>query len=580
MRKSLRIASMVLAALLFFSYDSLKAQVKIGGNPASIDPNAILELESTKKGFLLPRVSDMSNMAASTTEGYLVYYTGSGPSNPAGLFVKIGGAMVRVTTEGGAGAPWKLDGNLGTATSFMGTTNNFPLQLKANNNTGITIGADGRLIFGFVDASLPVEGINDVLVIATDGTIKKKDLALSSVTKLNGLQGDNEIALNASPSDVAPVITTTPPAGGLPGSIELSYPILQGQAATYGFMHIDDYNALKALTAADGFTVQPLGAPAAEGGAFTLNVGTGKWELALSPASATTPGIVTATTDASVQTFAGNKKFTNTTTEFDGAVVIKRTGVIPGAATLAVEGAVTLDGVTAQTLVNTDNYNVLLQAIGNNEVKKVTVPGWKLTSTGIGQISAPTGVPAVGTATGDLAFETVTTGTDFAISSAADKVTFALPDASATARGVVSTAAQSFTGDKTFETKVLVGPAAGAVTTSSNLNVNGSLGVKFKTLTAGSTVGPDDYIVMIAASTPTSSLGLPDATTCSGRVYVIKRIPGTNPATEEDNNIVVTPTGGQTINGIANTSITVVHTSITLMSDGANWQLLSRGTGF
>lgn len=579
MRKSLRIASMVLAALLFFSYDSLKAQVKIGGNPASIDPNAILELESTKKGFLLPRVSDMSLMAASATEGYLVYYTGSGPSNPAGLFAKIGGAMVRVTTEGGAGSPWKLDGNLGTATSFMGTTNNFPLQLKANNNTGITIGADGRLIFGFVDASLPAEGINDVLVIALDGTIKKKDLALSSVTKLNGLQGDNEIALNASATDIAPVITTTPPAGGLPGSIELSYPILQGQAATYGFMHIDDYNALKALTAVDGFTVQPLGAPAAEGGAFTLNVGTGKWELALSPASATTPGIVTATTDASVQTFAGNKKFTNTTTEFDGAVVIKRTGVIPGAATLAVEGAVTLDGVTAQTLVNTDNYNVLLQAIGNNEVKKVTVPGWKLTSTGIGQISAPTGVPAVGTATGDLAFETVTTGTDFAISSAADKVTFALPDASATARGVVSTAAQSFTGDKTFETKVLVGPAAGAVTTASNLNINGSLGVKFRTITTGG-IGPDDYIVMFAATSAATPLTLPDATTCAGRVYVIKRVPGTIPATEEDNNIVVTPTGGQTINGIATTSITVVHTSITLMSDGANWQLLSRGTGF
>lgn len=581
MRKSLRIASMVLAALLFFSYDSLKAQVKIGGNPADIDPNAILELESTKKGFLLPRVSDMSLISASTKEGYLVYFTGTGPANPAGLFVKVGANMVRVSTEGGAGGPWKLDGNVGTATSFLGTTNAFPLQLKANNNTGITIGTDGKLIFGFVDVSLPAENINDVLVIAADGTVKKKDLGQSSVTKLNGLQGDLEIALQDN-NGVAPAITTTPGGAGVPGIVELSYPTLQGQAATYGFMHIDDYNKIQDLEAADGFKVVGVAAAGVtEGATFTKNGN--KWELSLAPATATTPGIVT----NAAQTFGGDKTFSNTTTSFDGAVVVRRTSVIPGAATLTVEGAVNFEGIGAQTLVNTNNYSLLLQdpsAVGaaQYDLKKVTVPGWKLTATGIGQISAPVGsaTPAVGSATGNLDLETVTTGTDFAITSAADKITFALPNASATARGVVSTAAQSFTGDKTFETKVLVGPTAGAVTTTSNLNVNGSLGVKFRTITTGSTIGPDDYIVLCAATSSTSAVTLPDATTCAGRIYVIKRIAGTNPVTEEDNNIVVTPSAGQNINGIATTSITVVHTSITLLSDGTNWQLLSRGTGF
>ena len=47
-------------------------------------------------------------------------------------------------------------------------------------------------------------------------------------------------------------------------------------------------------------------------------------------------------------------------------------------------------------------------------------------------------------------FATATTGTDFAISSAANVHTFAIPDASAIARGLVSILAQSFAGVKTF----------------------------------------------------------------------------------------------------------------------------------
>ena len=578
MRKSLRIASMVLAALLFFSYDSLKAQVKIGGNPADIDPNAILELESNKKGFLLPRVNDMSLISASLKEGYLVYFTGSGPANPPGLFVKQGLVMVRVSTENGAGSPWKMDGNVGVAGSFLGNTNSHPLEFRTNNIPRLTIAADGTLNFANVPVPAVGETINDILVIAADGTVKKKDLSQTSVTKLNNLQGDLEIQLaNNTATDAA--ITTIPPAGGAPGIIELSYPLQQGQA-NYGFMELADWQKLQDMQAADGFKVIAVTTSAvAEGATFTKNGN--KWELSLAAATGTSPGIVT----TAAQGFAGDKTFTNQTTTFDGSVRIEKTDPASGAPNLFVEGTTTINGLTAQTLVATDNYNLVLQdplSATPNELKKVIIPGWKLSATGIGQISAPAGsaTPSVGSATGNLDLETVTTGTDFSITSAADKITFALPDATGgatPARGLVSTGNQSFAGEKTFETKVLVG--AGTGSTASSLNVNGSLGVKFRLATAGSPILADDYIVLCAATSATSAVTLPDATTCAGRIYVIKRIPGT-PATEEDNNLVITPTGGQNINGIASTSITVVHTSVSLMSDGANWQLLSRGTGF
>ena len=63
-------------------------------------------------------------------------------------------------------------------------------------------------------------------------------------------------------------------------------------------------------------------------------------------------------------------------------------------------------------------------------------------------------------------FATGTSGTDFAISSVTSTHTFNLPDAGASARGVVTTGAQTFAGVKTFNSQVIL---AGTVTGTSGI---------------------------------------------------------------------------------------------------------------
>ena len=68
-------------------------------------------------------------------------------------------------------------------------------------------------------------------------------------------------------------------------------------------------------------------------------------------------------------------------------------------------------------------------------------------------------------------FATGTSGTDFAISSAGSTHTFNLPDASATARGVVSTNSQVFTGVKTFSNGLSLPAVGGSNQTTRLVNI-------------------------------------------------------------------------------------------------------------
>lgn len=77
MKKNYTLLTKTASLFLLFSTCLLSAQVvqKIGSNPFIINPKTVLELESTTKGFLPPRLSTIQQTALGTTlpQGLLIY---------------------------------------------------------------------------------------------------------------------------------------------------------------------------------------------------------------------------------------------------------------------------------------------------------------------------------------------------------------------------------------------------------------------------------------------------------------------------------------------------------------------------
>jgi hypothetical protein len=136
-----------LCALLLLFIPGKAQQLKLGDPTATTVKAALLELNATNQGLLLPRIADtlLSPLPASP-DGMIIYYI------PArSLMIRRSGAWSRLADSAAvSGKQWLLDGNAGidSATMFLGTSTAQPVNIRTNNINRIIVSSAGKVGIG------------------------------------------------------------------------------------------------------------------------------------------------------------------------------------------------------------------------------------------------------------------------------------------------------------------------------------------------------------------------------------------------------------------------------------------------
>lgn len=128
---------------LFCLHASYAQSVGINKDGTSPDASAMLDVKNPNKGLLVPRVTltgtDDAATIPSPATSLLVYNTtangAGGTAVTPGYYYWSGTAWLMLSTGSGAATSWLQTGNAGTvdATSFIGTTDNIPFNVRVNN---------------------------------------------------------------------------------------------------------------------------------------------------------------------------------------------------------------------------------------------------------------------------------------------------------------------------------------------------------------------------------------------------------------------------------------------------------------
>lgn len=129
-----------------------------------------------------------------------------------------------------------------------------------------------------------------------------------------------------------------------------------------------------------------------------------------------------------------------------------------------------------------------------------------------------------------------------------------------------------------FSGHVVAQLGIGTTSPNSTLDVRGSLATGYRAFTTTTTAAfTDNLLVFTGASAAT--LTLPTAAGCSGRNYVIKNASTTGPVPL----LTIATTASQTIDGLSAWLLDEANETVTLISNGANWnvvgQTLPTGSG-
>ena len=540
-RKSLLLAALMGTGML------ANAQLKVGDNPTSIQKSSILELESTRQGLLLPRLTDtVAINSLNPPDGMIIYLTADNS-----LRIRSNNSWKKLASMADATANWSLTGNNGTdsATSFIGTTDGKPFTIKTANAARMIIGSNGNIGIGTttpsatlnVNGSVKLENLAagstevDVLVLAADGSVYKRTMSSSAFTNaikaINGIQKQTlSITAQASTSEDSVKVDSR----SSDSTIAIYLPVQDGASASkpYGFLTHADW--AKIQSGIQTITIGAVAGSSDVNGATIVTDSTSR-KIILHPADATNPGIVT----AGAQTFGGSKTFRDSVT---------------------VGGTLNLNTVSN----NASADSVLVISNGLVSKRKVSNAAF---GNAIRRINGNIDTAQV------VAFRN--TGADLAVvANGADSIYLNVPDAGIAARGVVTTATQTFGGNKSFQDSVAATKTFLAGTTgsaNSTVQVAGSLSMAIKSVTANYSASASDNTILANTTTQAFTITLPSPTNIAGRIYTIKKV-GSGGIDKE---LTISPTSG-TIDGGNTYIIYNDWTYVTLQTDGTDWYIIKK----
>lgn len=142
--------AVILFAFAFFTTKGIAQTVVVTDDNTYVTGQAssVLDVKSTSKGFLAPRVTTAQRIAISSpAEGLLVYQT----DGVKGFYFYTNGAWTALASSG---ASWSLGGNSGTSypANFLGTTDLKSLRFRTNSAQGMILDSLGNVGIGTAPA--------------------------------------------------------------------------------------------------------------------------------------------------------------------------------------------------------------------------------------------------------------------------------------------------------------------------------------------------------------------------------------------------------------------------------------------
>lgn len=197
----------ILAALcLSVSIVTLSQSLAVNTDGSTADGSALLDIKSTLKGVLIPRMTKAEKNAITTpATGLLLYQTGPDSTG----FYFYNGTQWNWLSTASTQQGWLTTGNAGTTASnnFLGTTDNIPLSFRQNNNWIGRMDASTRNYYIGGGAGALASGNTNVAMgdsALNAGSASQAIIIGAQAGKINNSGGSIAIGYQAASNNTAP----------------------------------------------------------------------------------------------------------------------------------------------------------------------------------------------------------------------------------------------------------------------------------------------------------------------------------------------------------------------------------------